>query len=230
MVRIGRLDKPIQVVRPDGQPTGPEPTRFWGQWSIGLGVLTFTSGLFLLLMFISLALGGRADPWGPINDLLSGIANLLLAALIPVISRRAAGGRWERVGMWLTAGASVVGSAASFLLVAGVMPFEQSTAVSIAVILLQVLWMLWLNLRFRTDPGVPRPVSTFGLAFAGSMLTGLVAFSLSFLTAADNWLHTALQGLGGAVAGVAWLSWPLWFILLGRHLAAGGSARGNAVR
>ena len=54
MVRIGRLEEPVQVVRPDGRHAGPEPTRFWGQWSIVLGVLMFTSGLFLLLMFIAI--------------------------------------------------------------------------------------------------------------------------------------------------------------------------------
>ncbi len=227
MVRIGRLETPVQVVRPGGQPTGPEPTRFWGQWSIVLGVLTFTSGLFLLLMFISIGLGGSPDPWGPINDFLSGIANLLLAALIPVVSRRATRGRWQRYGVWLMAGASVVGAASSFLLVAGRLGFEQSTAVSIAVIVLQVLWMLWLNRRFSTDPGVPRRVSLFGIAFAVSLLAALVLFGTSFLVGAGTAVSTVLQAVGGAVGGVAWLSWPIWFVFLGRHLARIGGLEGR---
>ncbi len=65
MVRSGRLERPVQIVQPGRPPTGPEPTRFWGQWSIALGVLTFTSGLFLLLMFISIGLGGRSRSMGP---------------------------------------------------------------------------------------------------------------------------------------------------------------------
>jgi hypothetical protein len=221
MVRIGRLERHVQVVRPGGQPTGPEPTRFWGQWSIVLGVLTFTSGLFLLLMFISIGLGGSPAPWGPINDFLSGIANLLLAALIPVISRRATRGRWERYGVWLMATTSVVGAASSFMLVAGRLGFEQSTAVSIAVIVLQVLWMFWLNRRFITDPDVPRRVSRFGIAFAVSLLAALILFSISFLVGAGTWA-TVLQAVGGGVGGVAWLSWPIWFIFLGRHIARVG--------
>ena len=222
MVRIGRLETPVQVVRQGGQPAGPEPTRFWGQWSIALGVLTFTSGLFLLLMFISIGLGGGPDPWGPINDFLSGVANLLLAALIPVISRRATRGRWGRYGVWLMAGASVVGAASSFLLVTGRLEFERSTAVSIAVIVLQVLWMLWLNRRFSTDPGVPRRVSRFGMAFAVSLLAALVLMGTSFLFGVGSWASAVLQAVGGAVGGVAWLSWPLWFIVLGRHVARVG--------
>ncbi len=227
MVRIGRLEGPVQVVRPGGQQTGPEPTRFWGQWSIVLGVLTFTSGLFLLLMFISIGLGGSPDPWGPINDFLSGVANLMLAALIPVISRRAARGRWERHGVRLLSGASVLGAVSSFMLVAGRLGFEQSTAISIAVIVLQVLWMLWLNRRFVTDPGVPRRVSRFGMAFAVSLLAAMILVGTSFFVGAGAWASTALQTVGGAVGGVAWLSWPIWFLFLGRHLARGGAPENN---
>lgn len=229
-VRIGRLDRPVQVVRPGGQPAGPEPTRFWGQWSIVLGVLTFTSGLFLLLMFISIGLGGSPDPWGPINDFLSGIANLLLAALIPVISRRATRARWGRYGVWLMAGVSVVGAASSFMLVAGRLGFEQSTAVSIAVIVLQVLWMLWLNRRFLTGQGVPMRISRFGIAFAVSLLAALVLVGTSFLVEAGSWASTVLQAAGGAVGAVAWLSWPIWFILLGRHIARVGGQREGSLR
>lgn len=218
MVRVGRLEKPVQVVRPAGQEDGADPTRFWGQWSIFLGVLTFTSGLFLLLMFISIGLGGSPSPWGPINDFLSAIANLMLAALIPVISRRAARSRLERLWVKLMAGTSAVGAAASLLLLAGAMGFEQSTAVSMAVIALQVIWMLWLNRRFQADPGVPPLIARFGTTFAVSMLAALVAFGAAFGVGTGSTAGAVLQGVGGAVGGVAWLAWPAWYIMLGRHL------------
>ncbi|MCC6495914.1 MAG: hypothetical protein IT193_06600 [Propionibacteriaceae bacterium] len=226
MVRIGRLEEPVQVIRPAGQQSGPEPTRFWGQWTVFQGVLTLTAGLFLLIMFISMGLGGSPAPWGPINDFLSGIANLLLAALIPVLSRRAARSRWERLGVKVLSGASVVGAAASLLLVAGAMGFEQSTAVSMAVISLQVIWMLWLNRRFLADPGVPRLIARFGTTFAVSMLAALIAFGVAFGVGTGSMAGTVLQAVGGAVGGVAWLAWPAWFVMLGRHLVrtAGGAS------
>lgn len=218
MIRIGRVDEYVHVVRSADAPTGPEPTRFWGQWSIVLGLLTFTSGLFLLIMFISLGLGRGPDPWGPVNDFLSGVANLLLAVLIPVLSHRAARLPWERLGVRVLAAASVVGAMAGFLLVARLMAFEQSTAVSIAVIVLQILWMLWLNRRFLDDPTVPRAVSRFGIAFAVSLLAALGLFGASFAAGPGSLVGTVLQSLGGVLGGVAWLSWPLWFIMVGRHL------------
>lgn len=85
-----------------------------------------------------------------------------------------------------------------------------------------VRWMLWLNRRFSTDPGVPRRVSRFGIAFAVSLLAALVLVGTSFLFEAGNGASTVLQAVGGAVGGVAWLSWPLWFIVLGRHVARVG--------
>ena len=124
--------------------------------------------------------------------------------------------------MWLMAGASVVGAAASLLLVAGRLGFEQSTAVSVIVIALQVLWMLWLNRRFLTDPGVPRQVGRFGIAFAVSLLAAMVLFGASFAIPTGPMARTVLQIVGGALGGVAWLSWPIWFILVGRLMARPG--------
>lgn len=222
MLKVRRAEGPTRLIRSAGA-TGPDPTRFWGQWSIILGVLTFTSGLFLLLMFISLGLGRGAAPWGPINDLLGGLSNLLLAALIPVLSRRAVGLPWERSAVWFLSGASVVAAASGFLLVAGKLGFEQSTAVSVVVIMLQVVWMLWLNRRFLRDPAVPTLVSRFGIAFAVLMLAGTLLLGLSFAAGSGTLTAKVLQVTGGTLGGAAWLSWPAWFILMGRHLK--GSTR-----
>lgn len=217
MSKTRRLEGPPRLIRSAGA-TGPEPTRFWGQWSIFLGILTFTSGLFLLLMFISLGLGRSAAPWGPINDVLGALANLMLAALIPELSRRAVELPWERSGVWLLSGGSVVAAAAGFLLVAGKMGFSQSTAVSMVVIVLQVVWMLWLNRRFLRDPAVPILVSRFGITFAVLMLAGLLLVGLSFAAGSGTPMAKALQAAGGVLGGGAWLSWPAWFILIGRHM------------
>ena len=83
---------------------------------------------------------------------------------------------------------------------------------------LQVIWMLWLNRRFLSDPGVPLRIARFGITFAVSMLAGLAAFGAAFGIGAGSMTGTVLQAVGGVVGGVAWLSWPIWFIMLGRHL------------
>jgi hypothetical protein len=66
----------------------PESSRRWGRWTVVLGVVTFVSGAFLIVMFASLSQGGSASPWGPINDVLGPVGNVILAALVPSCRER----------------------------------------------------------------------------------------------------------------------------------------------
>lgn len=80
------------------------------------------------------------------------------------------------------------------------------------------LRMLGLNRRLAVDSGVPRRVSRIGIAFTVSLPAGLVLVGMSFLVEAGSGASTVLQAFGGAVGRPAWLSWPIWWILLGRHI------------
>lgn len=222
VVRVGRPEELFHVLWTGRRRTGPQPTRFWGLWSIGLGVLTFVSGGFLIAMFASLGLGRGAAPWGPINDLLSAIGNLMLAALIPVLSRRAVRRPWEGLGVRLLSGVSVVSAISGFLLVAQRLGFEASTAVSMVAIVLQVLWMGWLSSRFAEDPAVPRLVVTLGLAFAAAMLAGLGLVGAGLALGWDSPIGLVFVVPGAALGGVAWLAWPAWYVLLGRSMLRPG--------
>lgn len=51
----------------------PEPNQSDAARLVALGVVMLTSGAFLIIMFVSLARGGSAAPWGPINDLVAGL-------------------------------------------------------------------------------------------------------------------------------------------------------------
>lgn len=77
---------------------------------------------------------------------------------------------------------------------------------------------LWLNRRFLRDPAVPILVSRFGITFAVLMLAGLLLVGLSFAAGSGTPMAKALQAAGGVLGGGAWLSWPAWFILIGRHM------------
>lgn len=114
------------------EPGAPDANRL-----VVLGVVMLASGAFLAVMFISLARGGSASPWGPINDLLGAAGNVLLAVLVPRLSRRAARTRRSRTFVRVVATASVAAAASGVLLVARVLPFEPSTAISIVTIVLQ---------------------------------------------------------------------------------------------
>lgn len=203
---------------------GPPRSPVWGRTLTGLGVLTLASGGFLAAMFASLAAGGSAAPWGPINDGLSAVGNVVLAAAIPMLSRRAARRRWERVLVRSTVAVSLAAAVSGALLVAGLLAFEPSTAVSLVCIVVQIAWLWWLNRRYATDPEVPRPVHRFGTFVAATLL---VAFALVGASFAFPWGSAAAYALlipGVVGGGLAWLGWPAWYLLLGRYLAAAAPA------
>ena len=196
-----------------------------GDACVALGVVTFISGGFLAAMFTSMAQGGSAEPWGPINDTLSAGGNVALAVLVPVLSRRVARTGRARVFVQVVSAASLAGAASGALLVAGVLPFEPSTAISIVVIVVQSAWMLWLNRAWAGDPGLPRIISRFGTAFGAGMLGGLTLVGASLLLPWGSPAAKALLIPGVAVGGVMWILWPLWFIKVGRHLRRTAAGR-----
>jgi hypothetical protein len=203
----------------------PEPNLRWGRWSVVLGVVTFVSGAFLIVMFVSLSRGGSAAPWGPINDALSALGNVILAVLVPWLSRGAARTPRTRGFVRLIVAACLAAAASGVLLVTHLLAFEPSTAISLVAIVLQSAWMIWLNRAWARDPRMPRRISMFGSAFGVGLLAGLTLVGASMLLPWGSALANALLIPGIALGGVAWILWPLWFILLGRHLGRGAQNR-----
>jgi hypothetical protein len=197
---------------------GPAPDRRRGGWSMLLGVVNLISGAFLLVMFVSLSQGGDAAPWGPINDVLGAAGNVLLAALLPHLSRNAARSRWARRLVRTVTVASLVAAASGLALVTGVLPFEPSTAISIVAIVLQCGWMVWLNRRWSADPGVPRVIWRSGQAIGVALLAGLILTGASLLLPFGSLAANSLLIPAVALGGVAWILWPVWYLLVGRHL------------
>jgi len=197
----------------------PQPDLIRGRWTVALGVVTFVSGAFLIVMFVSLSQGGSAAPWGPINDALSAGGNVILAALVPYLSRGAARTRGSRAFVRVVGAATLAAAASGLLLVAGVLPFEPSTAISMVTIVLQCAWMIWLNLAWLREGRIPRRISRFGMAFGVGLLAGIALVGGSLLLPWGSWAANALLIPGVVLGAGMWIVWPLWFVLLGRHLS-----------
>ena len=197
---------------------GPSGGSRCGDWSVALGVINLVSGAFLAVMFASLATGGSASPWGPINALLSAFGNVILACLVPHLSRRAARSARARGFVRAIMVASLAAAASGFLLVAGVLPFEPSTVVSMVAIVAQCVWMIWLNRHWLRDPALPRMIPLAGLGFGGVLLGAFALAGASFLLPSGSLPANLLLYPGVVLGGLAWLLWPTWYILLGQHL------------
>lgn len=205
--------------------TAPDPDRRTGDACVALGVVTFVSGGFLIVMFVSMSQGASAAPWGPINDALSAAGNVVLAFLVPLLSSRAARTARSRAFVRVISAACLAAAASGALLVARVLPFEPSTAISMVVIVLQCGWMLWLNRAWARDPGMPRHIARFGSAFGAGLLGGMGLAGASLLLPWGSLAANALLIPGAVVGGAMWILWPLWFIALGRHLRRTGAGR-----
>ncbi len=204
---------------------GPAPDRGTGNLSVALGVIFLVAGGFLIVMFVSLAQGGSAAPWGPINDVLAAVGNILLTLVVPRISRNAARSALARGFVRTTAVASLVSAVSSLLLVAGVLAFEPSTAISMVAIVLQCAWMIWLSRTWVRDPQVPTSIWRLGLTTGLALLAGMVLVGASLLLPFGLTAANLLLIPGVACGGVAWLAWPVWYVLLGRHLRRTDPAR-----
>lgn len=196
----------------------PEASRRDATRLVVLGVVTLAAGAFLIVMFASLARGGSASPWGPINDLLGAAGNVLLAVLLPRLSRGAARTGRARGFVGVVTAASLVAAASGVLLVARVLPFEPSTAISMVAIVLQASWMAWLNTAWRRDPRLPRTIWLTGASVGYGLLAGLGLVGASFLFPWGSAPSYALLIPGVALGGAIWLAWPIWYLRLGRRL------------
>ena len=54
------------------------------------------------------------------------------------------------------------------------------------------------------------------------MLAGMPVLGLGYIAPGGSALRKALFAVGGSLSGAAWVSWPIWYLLVGRTLVAEG--------
>ena len=69
--------------------------------------------------------------------------------------------------------------------------------------------------------GWPRRLTRLGRGAGLAMLAGMPILSLGYVAPGGSALRKALLTVGGALGGAAWISWPIWHLLVGRALADG---------
>jgi hypothetical protein len=143
--------------------------------------------------------------FGAINDFGGGLYFLSSIPVLQELSRRLDDdGPVSRAALATVVGSSAVAAGSSFLLAFSKIPFAPSTAVTVGAILVQSAWLTAVSGRRA------------GLA----MLAGLPVFALGYLAPTGSALRKALFAVGGTLSGAAWVSWPVWYLLVGRTLAA----------
>lgn len=199
------------------------PTTAAGTGLVAWSAASAAALALLAAMFAQLARGGGADPWGPMNDVAGAVTYLLLAVLVPALSLPTARTRPSRALVVAMVAGCLAGAAAGLLLVARVLDFPTSTAISMSVVTLHAAWLVWLNRSWLGAPWMARGVARFGIVAGAGYFAGLLVAGASFLLGGASTTNVPLL-VGTAIGAAAWAGWPVWGFLAGRHLARTGTS------
>jgi hypothetical protein len=164
--------------------------------------------------------------FGAINDFGGGLYFLGSIPVLWQIHRRLDDGPLSRSALWTVVGSSAAAAGSSFLLAFHVIPFAPSTAVTVGAILVQSVWVTAVSSKLLRRGVWPKRLARLGRGAGVAMLAGLPILSLGFLAPSGSALRYALFALGGTLSGAAWIGWPAWYLLVGRHLSRAAEQAG----
>jgi hypothetical protein len=196
------------------------------------GATGILANLFLIALYVLLGLqsvrpegqttlGSASDLAGSASDLLGSLAT---AFMIPValflggrLPRRRAVRFTQASGLTAMALLTVGGP----LLVLGVLTFEVETPIAIVALIVLAIWLLLVNRWLRLLDALSYRVVRLGELVGAGFLAGYAIVGLGLLLPWMSWPQLVVFGFGVLVGLPAYLvGIPVWFLLLGRHLAA----------
>ncbi len=214
-----------------GNTAGEPGVRMTARFAYAAGATGILANLFLIALYVLLGLqAGRPEAQtslGPAGD-LSGSASDLVGSLstafmIPValtlagrLPRRRATRFTQAAGLTAMALLTVGGP----LLVLGVLAFEVETPIAMAAWIILNLWLLLVNRWLRLSDALPSRLARLGEFLGVGALAGYVVVGLGLLLPWMSWPQLVVFGVGVLIGLPAYLGIPVWFVLLGRHLAA----------
>ncbi|GAA3866519.1 hypothetical protein GCM10022381_07670 [Leifsonia kafniensis] len=189
--------------------------------AFAVAVLGIVASVMLLLMFATEVPYNGPYRYGAAYETLTAVANALTAALVLYLSHLAGPSRGARVFAPVLAVLLVVGAGSAILLVTHVVGYAVSTAVTIAVLFLEGVWMIWLNRRMRLQNLFPASVSTIGWLIGVCLVIGLPLGVLGFMLPPLHIVQLLVLGAGIFIAGAAWVIFAVWWVLVGVWLLRG---------
>ncbi len=217
---------------PAGHPARMSSARRTAYFAYAAGVTGILANLFLIVMYVLLGLqAGRLEAQtllgsafhvaGAASDLLGSLAT---AFMIPValflggrLPRRRAVRFTQASGLTAMALLTVGGP----LLVLGVLTFEVETPIAIVALIVLAIWLLLVNRWLRLLDALSYRVVRLGELVGAGFLAGYAIVGLGLLLPWMSWPQLVVFGFGVLLGLPAYLvGIPVWFLLLGRHLAA----------
>jgi hypothetical protein len=190
-----------------------EQVRIWA------GVQGFVSlaAVVALALFFALAapLGGGTSRWswlGPVNDWLSviGAGPWIVAMILFALRIRAAPWLWVLTGV-ACAGAAAI-AVVTVLMLSGRVGLQTQAVVAVAATIVAFTWTAFAAERARSIAVVPTWVALLAVAIVVALVVGAIIAGVGYLAPAGSAGQTALYVVGGAIAGLTWFAFPVWWL------------------
>lgn len=190
-----------------------EQLRIWA----GLHGFVSAASLIALVLFFVLAtpFGAERRQWswlGPVNDWLTvlGAAPWIVAMLLLAVRVRAPS--WFWVATFIVAAGVVAMAVVTLLMLAGRAELTLQAAVALPVTVAAFAWVAVAAYFAGRAALVPSWVEVLASALAGALLLGAALIGVAF--ALPEASRMPLFVVGGALGGLAWLGFPMWWLVL----------------
>jgi hypothetical protein len=157
---------------------------------------------------------------GSASDLLGSLSTAFMIPVALFLGRRLPRRRPARFVQAAGLAAMAFLTVGGPLLVLGALSFEIQTPVAIAAWIILSLWLLLVNRWLRQSDALPYRLIRLGELVGVGFLAGYLIVGFGLLLPWMSWPQLVVFGFGVLVGLPAYLGFPVWFVVLGRHLGA----------
>lgn len=204
-----------------GSRVGKPSVKVVSGFAYAAGVTGTFANLFLIAFFTFQfsRLGGGAS-LGSANDLVGSLASALMFPVVFALSTMLPDRRSRWITRALGLSALAVLTAGGPLLVLGVLTFDVQAPIAVSAWMVLCLWLFLINRWLRLSAALGRGVARFGEFLGAGTMAGIAIVGLGFLLPWMSWPQFVVFGAGGVLGVIGMLGMPIWFVLLGWHLAS----------
>lgn len=198
--------------------SGHVDSRSVGGFAIAAGIVDAVC-VVAFVLFYAIETGRPGQHlFGPISDGTTALFDLLLLPVLWFAAQRLPVATPGRVYALITIVATTIGFLNSALLVLRLMNEAVSFMLSLLVIAVQAGWFVLMGRRGDRALSLSRGLSRWALVIGLGILAAMVLLVPAALLPATSPVAAVLWIVGTLVGGLAWLSWPAWFIVVGVRL------------
>ena len=206
---------------PEGHAVRVSSARRAARFAYAAGATGILANLFLI-GFFALQASHPEDgtSLGTANDLVGSLGTAFMIPVALALSARLPDRRSACITRAVGLSAMAVLTVGGPLLVLGVLAFNVQAPIMGAAWMVLCLWLFLINRWLRLSGALGPRLARFGEFLGVGTLAGGAIVGLGFLLPWMSWLQLIFFGVGGLLGVGGMLGIPVWFLLLGRHLAA----------